>query len=138
MGGCKNGISYSTMYQNVTEGNFMFFDENFKNLSDLYYLEPGLDPSIRDMVEANTLNQEINNHRERCTTVKVSPRTKKEEICLANEGLGAAFFKTDLGHIFSSDLGDECGKMLWGKGPHKPEFAYDFVRVHSLMKHRSD
>ena len=23
--------------------------------------------------------------------------------------------------------------MLRGKGPHKPEFAYDFVHIHSLM-----
>ena len=23
--------------------------------------------------------------------------------------------------------------MLKGKGPHKPEFAYDIVRIHSLM-----
>ena len=25
------------------------------------------------------------------------------------------------------------GKSLRGKGPHKPEFAYDIVRIHSLM-----
>ena len=26
--------------------------------------------------------------------------------------------------------------MLRGKGPHTPKIAYDFVRVHSLMKYR--
>ena len=39
----------------------------------------------------------------------------------------------DLGHIFGSNVGNEFGVMLRGKGPHKPEFAYDIVRIHSLM-----
>ena len=38
----------------------------------------------------------------------------------------------DLGHIFVSKVGNEFGVMLRGMGPHKPEFAYDIVRIHSL------
>ena len=99
----------------------------------MYYLEPGLYPSITDIVEAmNTLIQERHNHSENCITVKVSRITQKIEICLSNEGSGLALFSTDLGHIFGSDVGNEFGVMLRGKGPHKPEFAYDIVRIHSL------
>ena len=60
-------------------------------------------------------------------------RTQKVEIYLANEGSGLAFFSTDLGHIFGSKVRNEFGVMLRGKGPHKPEFPYDIVRIHCLM-----
>ena len=39
----------------------------------------------------------------------------------------------DLGHIFGSNVGNEFGVMLRKKSPHKPEIAYDIVRIHSLM-----
>ena len=39
----------------------------------------------------------------------------------------------DLGHIFGSNVGNEIGVMLRGNGPHKPELAYDIVRIHTLM-----
>ena len=58
---------------------------------------------------------------------------EKIEIYLANEGSGLAFFSTDLGHIFGSNVGNEIGVMLRAKGPHKPEFAYDIVRIHCLL-----
>ena len=63
----------------------------------------------------------------------MSRRTQKVESYLANEGSSLAFFSTDLGLIFGSIVGKEFGVMLRGKGPHKPEFAYDIVRIHSLM-----
>ena len=112
----------------------MFFDNKLSNSSKFYYLEPGLYPSITDTVEAmNILIQERHNHSENCIKVEVSRRTQKVEIYLANEGSGLAFFSTDLGHIFGSNVGNEFGVMLRGKGPHKPEVAYDIVRIHSLM-----
>ena len=127
-------ISYPSMYQNVTEGKFMFFDKKLPKSSEFYYLEPGLYPSITDIIEAmNILFQERHNHSENCIKVKVSQRTQKVEIYLANEGSGLAFFSTDLGHIFGSNVGNEFGVMLRRKGPHKPEFAYNIVRIHSLM-----
>ena len=81
----------------------------------------------------NTLIQEKYNHSENCIPVKESQRTQKTEIYLANEGSGLAFFSTDLGHFFRSNVGNEFGVMLRGEGPHKPEFAYGIVRIHSLM-----
>ena len=51
--------SYPSMKQNVTEGKFMLFHQKLSKSSELYYLEPGLYPSITDIVEAmNTLIQE--------------------------------------------------------------------------------
>ena len=47
------------MYQNVTEGKLMLFDKKLSKSSEFYYLEPGLHPSMTDIVEAmNTLIQE--------------------------------------------------------------------------------
>ena len=127
-------ISYPSMYQNVTEGKFMFFDKNFSKSSELHYLEPDLYPSITDIVEAmNILIQERHNQSENCIKVKVSRKTQKVENYLANETSGLAFFSTDLRHIFGSTVGNEFGVMLRGKGPHKPAFSYDIVRIHSLM-----
>ena len=42
-------------------------------------------------------------------------------------------FGTDQGHIFGSIVGYEIGVLLRRKGPNKPQFAYDIVRIHSLM-----
>ena len=112
----------------------MFFDKKLSKLSEFYYLEPGIYTSITDFVEAmNTLIHERHSHSENCIRVKVSLRTHKNEIYLANEESGIAFFSTDVEHIFGSNVGNEFGVMLRGKGPHKPEFAYDIVRIHSLM-----
>ena len=117
-------IFYPSMYQNVTEENFMFSDRKFSNLSEFYYLEPGLYPSIADIVEAmNTFIQEKDNHSENCIIVKTSRRTQKVVIYFANEGCVLAPFSTDLGHIFGSNVGNEFGVMLRGKKAHKPEFA---------------
>ena len=127
-------ISYPSMYQNVTEGKFMFFDKKLSNSSEFHYLEPGLYPSITNIVEAmNILIQDRHNHSENCIKVKMSREPQQVEIYLANEASGLAFFSTDLGHIFGSNVGNELGVMLRGKGPHKPDFAYDIVRIHSLM-----
>ena len=38
-----------------------------------------------------------------------------------------------LGQILGSNVGIECGVILRGKGPRKPDFAFDNVRIHSLM-----
>ena len=127
-------ISYPSLYQNVKEGKFMFFDKKLSKSSKFFYLELGRYPSITDIVEAmNILIQERHNHSENCFKVKVPPRTLKDEIYLANEESGLAFFISDLGHIFGSNVGNEVGVLLRGKGPHKPEVAHDIVRVHSLM-----
>ena len=71
-------IFYPSMYQNVTEGKFMFFDKKLSKSSEFYYLEPGLYPSFTDIVGAmNILIQERHKHSENCIKVKVSRRTQK-------------------------------------------------------------
>ena len=52
---------------------------------------------------------------------------------LANETSGLAFCGTDLGHIFDDYVENGLGVLMVGKGPHELEFAYDIVRIHSLM-----
>ena len=60
-------------------------------------------------------------------------RNAKIEIYLAKGGSGLASFSKDLRHPFGSIVGDEFGVLLRGKGPHKPDFDYEPVRIHSLM-----
>ena len=122
------------MYQNVTEGNSCFLIKKISESSEFHYLEPGLCPSFTDIVEAvTTLIQEGHNYSKNCITVKVSRRTQKSENYFSIENSGPAFFFTDLVHIFRSNVGNEFGVMLRGKAPHKPEFAYNIGRIHSLM-----
>ena len=112
------------MYQKITEGKLKFFDEKLSKSTSTYNLEPGLYTSIADIVEAmNGFIQERNNHNETCITVKVSRRTQKVVIMLANDTSGLAYCSTDLGHIFSNNVGNEFGVLMIGKGPHEPEFA---------------
>ena len=112
----------------------MFFDKKRSKSSQFYYLEPGLYPSLMNIVEAmNTLIQERHNHSKNCITVKVYRRTQKVENYLANDCSGLAFFGTDLGQIFWSNVGNKFWVMLRGKGHQKPEFAYQIVRIHFLM-----
>ena len=127
-------ISYPSMYQNVTEGNCIFFDKKPSKSLDFCHLEPGLYPSITDIVEAmNILIQERHKHSQNWIKVKVPRRTQKIEIYFSNKESGLAFFSSDLGHNFGSNVGNEFGVMLRGKGPHKPKFAYNIVRIHSVM-----
>ena len=122
------------MYQNITQGKFKFFDEKLSKSTTTYTIELGLFTSITYIVEVmNRLIQERDNHNETCITVKVSRRTQKVVILLANDNSGLAFRSTDLGHIFGNNVGNEFGVLMIGKGPHKPELAYDIVRIHSLM-----
>ena len=102
-------ISYPSMYQNITEGKFKFFDMKLSKSTSTYSIEPGLYTSITDIVEAmNTLVQERNNHNETCITVKVSRRTQKVVMMLANDSSGFEICSTDLGHIFGNSVG------IWG------------------------
>ena len=74
-----------------------FLIKKLPKTSELYYLQPGLCPSIADNFEAmNTLLQERHNHSESCITFKVSRRRQKVEIHLANERSGLAFSSTDM------------------------------------------
>ena len=127
-------ISYPSMYQNITDVQFKFFDEKLSKSTATYNLEPGLYIWISDFVaDMNKLIQERNNHNETCITDKVSRRMQKVVIMLANDSSGLAFCSTDLGHIFGNNVGNDFGVLMIGKGPHKREFACDIVHIHSLM-----
>ena len=109
-------ISYPSMYQNITERKFQFFDKKLSKSRSTYSIEPGLYTSITDIVEPmNTLIQERNNHSETCITVKVSRRTQKVVIILANDSSGLAFCSTDLGHISGNNVRNEFGVLMIGK-----------------------
>ena len=117
-------IPYPSMHQNTTEGNFKFFDEELSKYRTSYNLEPGLYTSITGIVEAiNEFIQERNNHNETFIKVKVSRRTQKVVIMLANDTCGLAFCSTDLVHFFGNIVGNEFGVLMIGKGRHEHEFA---------------
>ena len=81
----------------------------------------------------NTLIQERNNHTDTCITIKVSRVMQKVKVSLANEESSPSVFSTDLRHIIGGDVRKDLGTLMSGKGPHEPTFAYDIVRIHSLM-----
>ena len=122
------------MYQNVTEDKFLFHDNELSKTKDYYYLEPGLYHSITDIVEAmNSLIQNRNNHNTTCIGVKVDRRSQKVAFLLVNDESGLVISSIDLGHIFVGDARNDRGILMLSEGPHKPLFAYDIVRIHSLM-----
>ena len=129
-------IALPSMYQNITEGKFKFFDEKLSKSTSTYNPEPGLYTSIADIVEAmNTLMASTRSVMEVYRpgiTVKVSRRTQEVVIMLANDTSGFAFCSTNLGHIFGNNVGNEFGELMIGEGPHEPDFACDIVRIHSL------
>ena len=127
-------ISYPSIYQKIAEGNFKFFDEKLSKFTITYNLEPRIYTFITDTVKAmNTLIQERNNHNENCITVKVSHRMQKVVVMLANDTTGLAFCSTELGLIVGNNVVNEFGVLMIVKPPHEPEFAYNIVRIHSLM-----
>ena len=127
-------ISYPSLYQNITEGSFNFFDEIRSNSTTSYNQEPDLYTSITDIVETmNTFIQETNNHNKTCTTVKVSRRSEKVPILLANDTSGRAFCSTDLCHVFGIIVGNKFGVLMIRKGAQELELACDNVCMHSLM-----
>ena len=127
-------ISYPSMYQNVTEEKFLFHDNELSKTKDYYYLEPGLYHSINDIIEAmNSIIQKRNNHNMTCIGVKVDRRSQKKTFSLVKEESSSVLSTIDLSHIFGGDVRSDRGILMLGKGPHKPLFANDIVRIHSLM-----
>ena len=106
-------ISYPSMYQNVTEGKFMFYDEKLSKTTEVYYLESSLYSSITDIVEGmDTLIQERNKNRDTCITIKVSRVTQKVKLYLAIEESSLAIFSTDLGHKFGGVVRKDSGILM--------------------------
>ena len=68
MGGSNNRTAYPSLYQNITEGKFFYLDEATSDTkpSDYYTLDPGLYPSISDIVnEMNRKTQERETYEKR-------------------------------------------------------------------------
>ena len=81
-------ISYPSMYQNVTERKFMFFDRKLSTSLEFYYLEPGLYPSNTDIVEAmNTLIQKDTITAKTVSKVKCLEERKKLRFTLQMKDL---------------------------------------------------
>ena len=78
MGGCN---FRNILPINVTKcygGKIYVFDKKLSKSSEFYYQEPGLYPSITDIVEAmNILIHESHNHSEDCIKVNVPRKCKK-------------------------------------------------------------
>ena len=127
-------LSYPSMYQNATVGNLFYDDKLSKTLSErLTILNLDCVPPY-DIVEAmNTLTQEKNNHRDTSIKIKVCRVTQKVKVYLANEESSLAYFSTDVGHIFGGEVRNDLGIRMRGKSLHEPIFAYDIVRIQSLM-----
>ena len=110
MGGCNFGKILPINVPKCHGVKVHVFCQKLSKSSQFFYLEPGLYRFITEIVEAmNTLFQERHNHSESCITVKVSRRTQKNEIHLANERSALAFFSSDLEHIFGCNDSNEFG-----------------------------
>ena len=127
-------IPYASMYLNVTEGKFFFHDIELSKTKDYYSLEQGLYHFTTDIVGAmHSLIQNRNNHNTTCISVKVDRRTQKVAFSLVNDESSLVIFSIDLGHIFGGDVRNDWGILMLDKGPYKPLFPYDIVRIHSIM-----
>ena len=132
MGVCNFGNFLPiNVHMKMLEWKFMFFDKKIRSrqkstIWNLLFTLPW-----RILLKLWTLSVT----KDTTTAKAVSQLKCLEELkkfCHANEGSGRAF-STDLGHIFRSNIGIEFGVMLRRKEPHKPEFAYDIVHIHSLI-----
>ena len=106
MGGCnfRNVLPINRPKMSRRE-NLRFLTRNFQSRQNSTIWNLIFTLLITDIVKAmNTLIQERDNHSKICITVKVSRRAQKVQIYLANEGSGLAFFSTNLGHIFGSNV----------------------------------
>ena len=129
MGACIFGNILPIKVQNCYGGKIYFFDPNNSNFSEYNYLEPGLYHSNTDIVETtNTLIQDRHNHRETSIAVKVSRRTQKMRFTSQLKNWVLHFsvrtWVTNLEALLAMTL-----EYCRGKGPHKPVFAYDIVRI---------
>ena len=81
MGGCNFGKILPSLYQIVTEGKFMIFDDKLSNSLEVYYLEPGLCPSITDVFESmNNLIPEKQSQRKLYPNPSISKDAKNRDL----------------------------------------------------------
>ena len=121
------------MYQNNTDGKFLFSD--LKKFQIVWISISGSRSlpfhyrycwSQQDSHSSETKSQRELYHR-----WSVSKNAKNRELPWKWRNW-SCIFNTDLEHCFGRNVGNDFGVMLRGTGPHKPEFAYDNIRIHSL------
>ena len=135
-------ISYPSLYQNVTEGKFVFVDgrespEEKRKIQPMH-VEPGLYPSIVYIVVA--MNDKVRKrigaqkYEYNGIYVSVDKITQKVAIHLPEDQSVFIIQSADLSHIFGCDLEqNQTGVIMKGKRPHYPQYPYDIIRIHSLM-----
>ena len=130
-------LSYSSLYENITEGKFFYLDEATPNTkpSDYYTLDPGLYPSISDIVnEMNTKIQERDSYEKITIGLHVDKTTQRISLSLSNRNSLLVTFSAYIGHVFGwEEAVYGMGVFMSGADPHFPKFPYDIVRVHTLM-----
>ena len=119
MGGCNFRKPLPINVPKYNGGEIqVFWQETFKFFVNLQSRTWAIHIHHRHCGSNEYADSRKNNHNETCITVKVSRRTKKIVIMLANDTSGLAFCSTDLGHIFGNNLGNEFGVLMIGNGPH--------------------
>ena len=125
------------MYQNITEGKFFYLHEATpdKKPSDYYTLDPGLYPSISDIVnEMDKKIQEREKFEKTPIKLYVNKITQRISLSLPNQNSLLVIFSADLCHVFGCEEAVYCmGVSMSGAGSHFPKFPYDIVRIHTLM-----
>ena len=125
------------MYQNITEGNFFYLDEETPDTkpSDYYTLDPGLYPSISDIVnEMNRKIQELEKYEKTPIKLHVNKIAQRISLSLPNQNSLLVIFSADLCHVFGCEEAVYgMGVFMSGGGPQFPKFPYDIVRIHTLM-----
>ena len=131
MGVCNFGNNILINVQKCWRENLCFLSQNFPNLNIIW--NPVCTIQLPILWKPWTRPFKRNTITETSITVKVSRKTRKVEIHLVKEGSGLAFSSMEVGHNFRCIGCNDSGALLRGKWPHKPEFAHDIVRIHSLM-----
>ena len=114
--------------------NLCFLTRNFQSLQNSTIWNLVFTLPLRILLKPWTLSfKKDTTTAEIVSQLKCLEERKKGKLYLANERSGVAFFSTDLGHLFGSNVGKEIGVMSRRKGPHKPEYSDSIVRIHSFM-----
>ena len=124
-------LSYPSLYQNITEGKFFYLDEATPDTkpSDYYTLDPGLYPSISDIVnEKQRKSQEREKNEKTPIKLHVNKITQRISLSLPNQNSLLVIFSVNLFHVFGCEEA-VYGVFMSGAGPHFPKFPYDIVRI---------
>lgn len=123
-------ISFPVLYHNITDGKFRYkYDNNDTNLEPMY-IPPGMYKSLHEvlqiMVEIITKNQNVPGDP---VVFDLDKHSQKVIIRLPSPESILVIQSMDLAHI----LGYRSGVMLYGNTPHNSEYAFDILRIHSIL-----